>query len=63
MKQTVYVVMESGWDGYRYSADDAHVFTTREDAEKCKKYLDERFKADVSTFITESEVDSYFEED
>lgn len=53
----VYVVVESSWNGSRYSADGASVFSKREDAERYKEYLEKRFNADVSAFIDECEVD------
>ena len=53
----VYVVIESSWNGYNYSADEANVFSKKEDAERYKEYLEKNFNADVSAFIDECEVD------
>lgn len=54
---TVYVVVESSWNGSCYSADGASVFSKREDAERYKELLEKRFGADSEAFIEECEVD------
>lgn len=61
MKQKVYVVVESSWNGSCYSADDASVFTTLEEAKKYETWLKERFKADTDTFVVEKEVETRFD--
>ena len=61
MTKKVYVVIESSWNGSCYSADDASVFTTLEEAKKCETYLKERFKADIDVFIVETELETCFD--
>ena len=55
----VYVVVESSWNGSRYSADGASVFSKREDAERYKDLLEKRFGADSEAFIEECKVDDF----
>ena len=61
MKQKVYVVVSSSWNGSCYSADEASVFTTLEEAKKCEAWLKERFKADIDTFVVETEIEARFD--
>ena len=56
---TVYVVIESSWNGSRYSADGASVFSKREDAERYRKLLGKRFGADSDAFIEACKVDDF----
>lgn len=58
-EQKIFIVVESGWDGMRYSPDNAYAFSTLEDAEKCQQDLEDKYGADVSVFIGMDTIDSY----